>query len=245
MNPTGDNLLALTRLPWHWEWVPGSARGQDLRAAWIEHMVALFEDWTREALAAVRAAWPADAGAQFPLTSDMVGRGAAAWLLERADRLPPWARLAWGAVFVDHQPRWAPVPVIVEFRRPAAQDPVYLMDRVGATGLDGDAREPVIDYVTTPAGDGVRVFALARSADGAAYGRLNAAMRLDGLPDGDRTGSGVDVLLTALVFETGLLALIGPGVEQLMQLIAAESGPQPDRGPARLRFAAAARGAKR
>jgi hypothetical protein len=48
--------------------------------------MALSEDWTREGLAAVRAAWPADAGAEFPFTPDVVGRGAAAWLLERADR---------------------------------------------------------------------------------------------------------------------------------------------------------------
>jgi hypothetical protein len=202
-------------------------------------MVALFEDWTRESLDNLRSALPAEERAQFPLTSEMVGRGAAGWLLERADQLPTWARLAWGAAFADSTPRWAPVPVVVEFRQPAAGDSAYLMDWVGASGLDGDAREPVIDYVTTPVGDGVRVFALGRGPRGELYGRLNAAMRLDIPGDGDTAG--VDVLLTTLVFELGLMALIGPGVEQLMQLIA-ESAQGPDDRSARLRFTAAAEG---
>jgi hypothetical protein len=233
---TSDDLLALTRQPWRWDWVPTS--GDDVRAAWTAQMVELFEDWTRDGLAAVRSAWPAETAT---LTPDLVGRGAAEWLLERADRLPAWARLAWGAVFVTDRPRWAPVPVVVEFRRPVVEDSAYLMEWVGATGLDGDAREPVVDYITTPAGDGVRVFALARSADGLPYGRLDAAMRLDIPGDGD--AAGVDVLLTTLVFEMGLMALIGPGVEQLMQLIA-ESAQGSDGRPAQLRFAAPAGGGK-
>jgi hypothetical protein len=48
--------------------------------------------------------------------------------------------------------------------------------------------------------------------------------------------------LTTLVFDMALMAVIGPGVEQLMQLIAAESAPQPDASPARLRFVAASEG---
>ena len=238
MTETSDDLLTLTRQPWRWEWVPTS--GDTVRAAWTAQLVELFEDWTRDSLAAVRSAWPAETAT---LTSDMVGRGAAAWLLERADQLPAWARLAWGAVFVTDRPRWAPVPVVVEFRRPVAEDSAYLMEWVGATGLDADAREPVVDYVTTPVGDGVRVFALARGADGLPYGRLNAAMRLDVPADGHAAGFGVDVLLTTLVVEMGLMALIGPGVEQLMQLIA-ESAQGPDDRSARLGFAAPAGGDK-
>jgi hypothetical protein len=232
-----DDVLALTRVPWRWEWVPSARQGEEMRAAWTEHMVALFEDWTREGLAAARSAWPADAGAEFP-----VGRGVAEWLRERADQLPTWAQLAWGAAFVEGRPRWAPVPVVVEFCQPQADDPVYLMERVGATGRDGDAREPVVDYVTTPIGDGVRVFALGRTEEGAAYGRVDAAMRLDVPPSGVAAGISADVLLTTRVFEMGLMAVIGPGVEQLMQLIAAESAPQPDASPARLRFVAASEG---
>ena len=237
--PTGP--LAAMRWPWRWEWVPHRAQGPDVRAAWTEHVVTLFEDWTRKSLDNLRSALPAEERAEFPLTSDLVGRGAAGWLLERADQLATGARLAWGAVFVDSTPRWAPVPVAVEVRRPAAEDSAYLMDWVGASGLDGDAREPVIDYVTTPVGDGVRVFALGRGPHGELYGRLNAAMRLDIPGDGDAAGFGVDVLLTTLVFELGLMALIGPGVEQLMQLIA-ESAQGPDDRSARLGFTAAAGG---
>lgn len=247
-----DGLLALTMAPWRWEWVPSAARGGDVRSAWTEHLVALFADWTSDGMTAPSGGLPGEDGPAFPLSADLVGRGVAAWLLDRADLLPPWARLAWGAVFLDERPRWAPVPVVVEFRRAAAVDTAYLMDELGAKGLAGDAREPVIDYVTTPAGEGVRVLALARTAEGAAYCRLNAALRLEA-PSGcgaaggaaGRGGmaggvDGVDVLLTALVFELGLMALIGQGVEQLMRLIAVESVQQPDGGQAWLRFTAAA-----
>ncbi|WP_369392460.1 hypothetical protein AB5J72_36415 [Streptomyces sp. CG1] len=233
-----DDLTALTRLPWQWEWVPTVRPCEPGHEAWTESIVTLFEEWTAEDLAAVRAAWPADAGTEFPVTSDMVGRDAAAWLLERADALPAWARLAWGAVFVDDRPRWAPVPVVVEFCTPRAEDPNYLMDQVGARGMDGDAREPVVDYVTTPIGEGVRVFALCRSAQGAGYARLHAALRLDVPPSGGSPRVSTDVLLSTLVFEMGLMGLIGAGVERLMQQIADECVPT-EAGPARLGFVAA------
>jgi hypothetical protein len=239
-----DALLTLTRLPWHWEWVPHAHRGDEAREAWTQHLVALFEDWTREGLAAVRRAWPTQTGIEFPLVADMVGRGAARWLLDRADQLPAWARLAWGAAFVDGAPRWAPVPVVVEFRRPQHEDSIYLMESVGAAGRDGDARMPVVDYVTTPMGDGVRVFALERTAGGAAYGRVNAALRLDIPSDGKTAAVSIDVLLSTHVFETALMAVIGPGVEQLMQRIAADCAPQPGARPAPLLFITAAEGSR-
>lgn len=241
MTATPDEVLALTRAAWQWQWVPGAARGADVRAAWTRQLTAQFAEWTRAGMAGVRAAWPGEAG-PCPITDDLVGQGVASWLLERADRLPPWSRLAWGAVFLAERPRWAPVPVVVEFRRPAAADPVYLMDEVGAAGRPGDAREPVVDYLTTPAGDGVRVFALARTPEGAGYGRLDAALRLEVPTGGGAACDGVDVLLTTVVFELGLMALIGPGVEQLMRRIAAESAPGLDSGRPPLRFTAAAGG---
>lgn len=231
-----DDPTAVTRIPWRWDWVPG-APGGDTREQWIRRVADLFEDWTRDGLDAARAAWPADADAQFPLTAEMVGRGAAEWLLERATELPSWARLAWGAAFVGGKPRWAPVPVVVEFCEPVAEDSVYLMEQVGANGQDGDAREPVVDYVTTPYGDGIRVLALARTAEGAAYARVNAAMRLDVPPHDGAARISADVLLTALVFDMGLMAVIGTGVEELMQTIAAESVQQAGGGSARFQFA--------
>ncbi|MDH6108246.1 hypothetical protein P3T36_004289 [Kitasatospora sp. MAP12-15] len=234
-----DDLAALTQQPWHWEWVPAVRPGEPAYEEWTEYLVGLFEEWTSEGLAAVRATWPADAGAEFPITPDMPGRDAARWLLERAGQLPAGARLAWGAAFVGDRPRWAPVPVVVEFRGPAVGDPNYLMDLVGARGMEGDAREPVVDYVTTSIGDGLRVFALCRSAEGAAYARVHAAMRLDVPPTGGAPGVGIDVMLTTLVFEMGLMALIGNGVEQLMHRTADECAPS-DGGPALLGFVAAA-----
>ncbi|MDH6142764.1 hypothetical protein P3T35_004792 [Kitasatospora sp. GP30] len=236
-----DDLAALTQQPWHWEWVPPVRPGEPAHEEWTEYLVGLFEEWTSEGLAAVRATWPADAGAEFPITSDMVGRDTARWLLERAGRLPTGARLAWGAAFVGDRPRWAPVPVVVDFRGPVAGDPNYLMHLVGARGMAGDAREPVVDYVTTSIGDGLRVFALCRSPEGAAYARVNAAMRLDVPPTGGAPGVGIDVMLTTLVFEMGLMALIGNGVEQLMHQIADECAPT-DGGPALLGFVAATGG---
>jgi hypothetical protein len=227
------------RLPWRWEWVPRVRPGEPPPAAWIAHLADLFEDWTAEGMAAARLAWPEEAGIEFPFTADMPGRGAAGWLLDRARKLPAWGRLAWGAAFVDGAVRWAPVPVVVEFHRPRAEDPVYLMQAVGSTGRDGDARPPVIDYVTTPIGDGVQVFAFGRTPQGAAFGRLDAALRLD-VPQRDGAPAvSADVLLTARVFDLGLMALIGTGVEQLMQQIANDCAPAHD-GAARLGFAAAA-----
>ncbi|MFI9102995.1 hypothetical protein ACIGXA_20975 [Streptomyces fildesensis] len=238
-----DDPQELTRQPWHWEWVPAVRPGEPAAEVWTEHMVALFEEWTSEGLAAVRAVWPADAGTDFPFTSDMLGRDAAKWLLERAARLPEWARLAWGAVFVDGRPRWAPVPVVVEFCAPVAEDPNYLMEAVGARGTEDDAREPVVDYVTTPIGDGLRVFALCRGAEGAGFARVHAALRLDVPPSGGAPSVSTDVLLATFVFEMGLMALIGVGVEQLMQQIADECAPA-DASSARLGFVAATEGAQ-
>ncbi|MEZ0090217.1 hypothetical protein [Streptacidiphilus sp. EB129] len=237
-----DELPAPTQLPWRWEWVPKVRPDDEEYEAWTEHMVALFEDWTSEGLAAARLAWPKEAGIEFPFSSDMVGRGAAQWLLDRAGQLPAWSRVAWGAAFVEGSARWAPVPVVVEFRRPRAEDPNYLMEIVGATGIDSDARPPVVDYVTTPIGDGVQVFALGRTPEGAAFGRLDSAMRLDVPPRDGAPSVSTDVLLTTRVFEMGLMALISAGVEQLMQQIANDCAPPSDSGPARLGFVAATEG---
>ncbi|MFJ2633723.1 hypothetical protein ACIO6U_17525 [Streptomyces sp. NPDC087422] len=240
-----DDLAAPDGLPWHWEWVPDVRPDDEEYAAWTAHIVALFADWTSEGLDAARLAWPAEAGVEFPFTSDMVGQGAAAWLLHRAGQLPAWSRLAWGAAFVQGSARWAPVPVVVEFRRPREEDPNYLMEVVGASGRDGDARQPTIDYVTTPIGDGVQVFALGRTPEGAAFGRAEAAMRLDVPPVGGAASVSSDVVLTTVVFEMGLMALISAGVEQLMQQIAHDCAPPADGGPARLGFATTTEGSQR
>ena len=229
------SALSTAELPWHWEWVPAVSADEPEPGDWIDHVVGLFEEWTAENLAELRASWPTDAPGEFPITSDMAGRQAAGWLLARAAELPAWSRLAWGAVFVDGRPRWAPVPVVVEFCEPLAPDPNYLMVTVGAGGVEGDAREPVVDYVTTPLGDGLRVFALCRSAEGAAFARVDAALRLDVPPTGQEPGVSTDVVLTTRVFEMGLMAVIGTGIERLMQQTADECAPAAG-GPARLGF---------
>lgn len=230
-----EALLGLVSWGWRWEWVPGVRSDERERQVWTEHVAELFADWTADGLAEARQARPPDAGAEFPVTPDLVGRGAAEVLLERAGQLPASARLAWGAAFVDGQPRWAPVPVVVEFRTPRAEDPNYLMDVVGAAGRDTDARPPAVEYVTTPAGDGVRVLALARSPQGAAFGRVEAALRLDAPPPtGGAASVRADVVFTTAVVEMGLMALIGPGVEQLMQQIATDCVPRAGESQARI-----------
>lgn len=229
-----EALLGLVSWAWRWEWVPDVRSDERELQVWTEQIVDLFADWTAEGLTEARQAWPEDVRAEFPITSDMVGRGAAEVLLERARQLPESARLAWGAAFVEGQPRWAPVPVVVQFLKPQAEDPNYLMDTVGASGRDTDARPPVVEYVTTSTGDGVRVVAMARTPKGAVFGRVEAAMRLDLPPTDSAVGVSVDVVLTTAVSEMALMALIGPGVEQLMQQVATNCVPTEGEDPARI-----------
>lgn len=219
-----DEFTGAITLPWHWGWVPAASAGDEVRRLWGDHLVELFEDWTGEGLSAVRAALPERERAGFPFTAELLGRHSAQWLAERADSLITGQRLAWGAAFIDGRPRWAPVPVAVEFRSPLADDPMYLMEIVGAGPRRDarDAREPVVDYVTTPFGDGLRVLGLGRSDEGLAFGRLDAAMRLDWPETEHRPAVRMDVLLTTRVVDMALMAVIGPGVEQLMQRIANE-----------------------
>ncbi|MBM6406064.1 hypothetical protein JQN72_17645 [Phycicoccus sp. CSK15P-2] len=219
---TEVDLLALTRVPWTWEWVPSAREPAAQREAWAAHVGELFAEWAEQGLAATRERWPAEAG-DFPLSGEHVGSGTAEWLQERADTLAPWARLAWGAGFVDSQaPRWAPVPVVVEFFEPLANDPTYLMDAIGTGGLPGDAREPVVDYFGTAQGDAVRAFALTGGPDQAACGRLDAAMRVEWPASDDRPAATFDVVARTRVFDLSLMAAIGPGVEQLLELVAAD-----------------------
>ena len=64
------------------------------------------------------------------------------------------------------------------------------------------------------------------------HGRVNAALRLEGPPD-------VDVLLTTRVAAMDQLAVIGPGLETLMHMIADQFGAKPGDGVPPLRFTTA------
>lgn len=209
MSPDRSGLVT-----WFWEWVPTAAACDDERAAWTAHVVDLVDGWAGTELAIARSAVPQDS----PFTAAALGGATAAGLLDRAAALPGWARLAWGATFLDGRVRWSPNPVVAEFRRPAAADPAYLMETVGAGGFDDDVREPVVDYVSTEAGDGVVVFALAGGGPDPVHGRLDAALRL-AVPDAE-----VDVVLRTVVFDLAQMAVIASGVETLMHLIAGDSG---------------------
>lgn len=239
---TVDDDSAEITVPWFWGRVPDPDATEEQRLAWGDRVVGMFEEWTRDGWdEAFRASWIAEGGlpADYPFTAENVGRGITRWLTERAATLPVWQRMAWGTAFVQGWPRWSPVPVVVEYRAPVADDPIYLMELVGAgsgTEAGSDVSSPEygrqIEYVTTPYGDGLRVLSVHRTADHLAYGRLDAAMRLDWPAEGDRPAARVDVLLTTRVLDLQLLALIGPGVEQLMQQIA--ENPRPIQTPAEL-----------
>jgi hypothetical protein len=229
---TADDESAEIAVPWFWGRVPDPGATQDERLAWADRVVAMFQEWTRDGWdEEFRERWIAEGGMprDYPFTAENVGSGVARWLTERAATLPSWQRMAWGTAFVQGWPRWSPVPVVVEYRAPVADDPIYLMELVGAgpgtdTGPDGDAGRQ-IEYVTTPYGDGLRVLSVRRTPDHLAYGRLDAAMRLDWPAAGDRPAARVDVLLTTRVMDLQLLGLIGPGVEKLMQQIAGHPRP--------------------
>ncbi|MEV4281403.1 hypothetical protein [Actinoplanes xinjiangensis] len=207
---TDADLRILTDIPFHWEFVPAAGGGAEQREYFTAHMIEFFGTWAGRTLATAEAAWTAG---EFPFNAENIGRETAALLLAKADELPGYARLAWGTAFHEEQVLWSPIPVVVEFHRPLADDPGYLMDTVGAAGLPEDAREPVLHYVSVPGADGVRIFALGRTPQSTAYGRVDAAMRLD---------SGIDVVLRTRVFQMDQMGVIGAGIEQLMTIIAAD-----------------------
>ncbi|MEZ0114764.1 hypothetical protein ABH920_008799 [Catenulispora sp. EB89] len=229
---TVDDETAEITVPWFWGGVPEPDASEDQRRAWADRLVTMFDEWTRDGWdERFRASWIAEGGLpeDYPFTAENVGRGIARWLTDRAATLPDWQRMAWGTAFVQGWPRWSPVPVVVEYRAPVADDPIYLMELVGAgSGAEAgpdDVTDRQIEYVTTPYGDGLRVLSVQRTPDRLAYGRLDAAMRLDWPAAGDRPAARVDVLLTTRVMDLQLLALIGPGVEGLMQQIAENPKP--------------------
>jgi hypothetical protein len=208
---------------WFWEWVPAADSDAATRAAWTESVAARLDEWAGGKVAAARAAWPADAAEEFPFTAGEMGAAVARDLLVRAADVPANCRLIWGAGFAGDEARWLPLLVLAEFRQGRPGDSGYLMELVGAGGRPEDIREPAVEYVTTDHGDGIRVLALARSADDELYGRVHAALRLDG-PAGE-----VDVLLETQVKALDQLAVIGPGVEAVMVMIAAQHAEGPVR----------------
>lgn len=255
---------------WFWDWVPAAGSSAAERAHWTAYLTGLLDEWVGEKVAAARAAWPADAEEAFPFSPGQMGQDVAGSLLERADGLPENCRLIWGAGFVGEQARWLPLLVLAEFRQALPDNPDYLMAMVGAEGFPDDVREPTVEYVTTDHGDGVRVLALADVAGEGLRGRVNAALRLEGRsiprpPAGPAAAArqapyahpspeayasqrvhaspevDVDVLLTTRVGGMDLLAVIGPGVEALMGMIATQFAALPGGGAPALRFVPAAR----
>ncbi|QCB94904.1 hypothetical protein [Cellulomonas shaoxiangyii] len=223
--------VVVPEVSWWWQWVPPAGASGDEVAAWQGATAPVFAGWAAGGLAALHGEHPGVL--RDGLTAAAVGDEVAAWLRGRTDGLPDWTRVAWGAGFVvDDRPQWAPVVATVEFREPSAPDPSYLMDVVATRGRPDDARPPAVDYVTTAAGDGVRVTALVRGPRRAAFVRVDAAMRLDVPATAARPARSADVVLSVRVSELGLFATVGPGVEELMHVVAAQCLPGADGVPA-------------
>lgn len=220
---TPGPALVAPDVTWAWSWVPPADHDEEEARAWHADVAATFTGWTVGTIAELTRALPPElrAGA----AASAVGGEVATWLRGRTVGLPPWTYVAWGAVFLTpERPRWAPVVAVVELRE-APDGSEHLMDVVGAAGLPQDARPPVVDFVTTDAGDGVRVTALARGPRGEAYVRVDAALRLEATDD----GGPVDVVVSTRADELGMFGLIGVGVEQLLHVVAASSLPLPPR----------------
>lgn len=207
--------LDLPPVRWAWWWVPPAGHDAAAADAWSEEVAELFAAWTADGVALL------PPGLRDALGTRTVGDEVVAWLRTRTADLPPATYVAFGAAFLaPDRPRWAPVVAVVRVREPGADDTGYLLDVVGAAGRPDDARPPLVEYVTTDAGDGVRVAALARGAHGEASVRVDAALRLDAT---DARGP-VDVVVSTRVAELPLFGLVGPGVDQLLHLVAADAG---------------------
>lgn len=201
---------------WVWGWVPAADAPRAEVDAWRDATTEQFAQWAAAGVAGLLADAPDEL--RGTLTPAELGAEVATWLHGRTAGLPAWTHVVWGAVFVEpERPRWVPVVATVEVREPAGEDSTYLMEAVGTTGLPGDARAPLVEYVTTDAGDGVRVTALVRGEHGEAFARVDGALRLDATA----WRGPLDVLVSSRVSELALFGLVGAGVEELMQLIAA------------------------
>ncbi|MBO3089356.1 hypothetical protein [Cellulomonas dongxiuzhuiae] len=213
--------LVVPDVTWTWAWVPATDTPGDQLADWLTATAEQLAAWTDGPDVA---SLPVElrAEAQAEMTPQAIGRATALWLCGRAAECPAGVRVVWGAGFVAEadRPLWAPIPVAVEFRTPVADDPTYLMDTVGTRGSEGDGRPPVVDYVTTAAGDGVRVAALVREPGGVASCRVDAALRAEVPAYGDRPASSVDVVLSTWTDDLGLAGALGEGVADLMQRVA-------------------------
>lgn len=193
---------------WFWDWVPAA----DDAAAWIPYVARMLDEWAGSKVAAARA------DRNFPFATGEIGETVAEALLQRAATLPANCRLLWGAGFVDEEVRWLPLLIVAEFRRARPGDSSYLMTEVGAEGFPDDIRDPIVEYVTTDRGDGVRVVALAESEGEGLHARADAALRLE-TPGRDD----VDVLLSTRIKGMDKAGAIGGGVEVAMHLIASQA----------------------
>ncbi|MCC2323478.1 hypothetical protein [Cellulomonas xiejunii] len=218
--------LTVPTVEWEWWWVPAADHDEADGHRWQSATATLFAEWLDDGVRGVASSLPPEL--REGLDARSVGQEVAVWLRSRALGQPPSTYVAWGAAFLTpDRPRWGPVVALVELREPTDDDPAYLMDLVGASGRPDDARRPLVDYVTTDGGDGVRVSALGREPSGAAHVRVDAALRLDAT---DARGP-VDVLVATRVADLALFGTVGRGVDTLLHRVVADAPALTGTGP--------------
>jgi hypothetical protein len=220
-------------VPWQWSWVPAPGGDPAAEAQWLAATAAAFDSWLTErgqppATAANGAgkdsagqggAGQGGAGVASGGVGELAGSGLARELCRHAGDLPAGARLVLGVGFDADGPRWWPVQVVVEKVGDPPEDPDYLLDLVGArTVVDGVA--PNVTYLSTSFGDCVRVIVAERGPDDRVNALVRAATRIEWPATASGPAMSGDFLLTTRAWDMSLVAVIGPGMDNLMQRMA-------------------------
>jgi hypothetical protein len=220
-------------VPWQWSWVPAPGSDPAAEARWLAATAATFDGWLTERgqapATAERSASEDGAGVTSGAEAEGAGSLLARELCHHAGELPGGARLVLGVGFGADGPRWWPVQVVVERIGDPPEDPDYLLDLVGArTVMDGVA--PNVTYSSTSFGDCVRVIVPETGPDDRVNGLVRAATRIEWPATATSPAMSGDFLLTTRVWDMSLLAVIGPGLDNLMQQMADAIAPAPQVG---------------
>jgi hypothetical protein len=208
--PATDHEPAVT---WSWEWVPGRYHDPSRYADWTRRAGEAFGFWLAR-LKEESASVPAELTERS--TQDL-GRDLALAFLIRADQLPPHSYLLCGTVRVNELPVWTAVSAVAQLGPIEAADPDYLLDRTGAR--NGGRLTAPLDYVTTRCGDGFRFVLWQRASDDTLTAELRAAMRVEWPEIGSTPATRFDLVVTARTDDPALVAVVGPGVDRILEQV--------------------------
>lgn len=220
--PAADHEPTVT---WSWEWVPGRYHDPSRYADWTRRAGEAFGGWlTRAKEESVSV--PAELTERSPQD---LGRDLALAFLIRADQLPPRSYLLCGTAQLDDLPAWTAVSAVAQVGPIEQADPDYLLDRTGAR--HGCVLTAPLDYVTTRCGDGFRFVDWQRMPDDTMIAELRAAMRVEWPEIGSTAATRFDLLVTARTDDPALVAVLGPGVDQILEQVADLGLVDPDPTP--------------